>query len=72
MKCEKCGEEHETLYLTCHSPTCDKRSGTSKTRAYIVRNHGEILAICAHCDGLLATWPDASQSGLDWTVEKPN
>lgn len=72
MRCDECGQEHERLYLTCESRQCEKRS---RTRAYIVREHGKIIAICCHCDTILAYWPDASESGLDWTdfqKAKPN
>lgn len=72
MKCQQCGEEHETLYLTCESPLCQKRSRGSRTRAYVIREHGVIYAICAHCERPLAHWPDASEAGEEWADEKPN
>lgn len=70
MKCDQCGEEHDTLYLSCDSRQCQKRS---RTRCYIIREHGQIIAICVHCETRLASWPDASESGEEWTdKQKPN
>lgn len=61
MKCGKCGQEHERLYLCCVK---HPRAGVE-----IYREHGRIIAECRTCHDELAAWP-AKPAGANWDEEK--